>query len=141
MSRRQRIIVVACLSCVLPAATPLGPIQPAHVGEAAGVDETQPLPRHLAEETLRWAMVEAGTYEILVGEKSKTKLELYGRSILRWSNPLTGAYGEVFLWTKRGRPLVLASLYQYYLPQRYLAVEFQSLAPEGLTARRGSTMV
>jgi hypothetical protein len=73
--------------------------------------------------------------------KSKTRLELDDKSILRWSNPLTGAYGEVFLWTKRGRPLALASFYQYYVPQRYLAVEFQSLASERLIARRGGAEV
>jgi hypothetical protein len=35
--------------------------------------------------------------------------------ILRWSNPLGGrqAHGEVFLWTDRGRPAAVLSMYQY----------------------------
>ena len=93
------------------------------------------------EETLRLGIAEGRTYDIRVLTDPSTQVELNERSILRWTNPITGAYGELFVWTHLSRPLVVASVYQYYSPDQYLAIEFQSLAPSELIAARGSEEV
>jgi hypothetical protein len=144
MTRRERppsrpALATACFACVISTATLSGVFSP--LARTAEPDEESRLVRERVDETLRLATAEAKTYDIVVGAKSKTTLQLEQKSILRWSNPLTGAYGEAFLWTNRTRPRVIASVYQYYSPARYLAVEFQSLAPDGLIAKRGAQEV
>ena len=62
-------------------------------------------------------------------------MKLEPESILRWSNPVSGTvHGEVFVWTHNGCPQVVASIYHYYSPRRYLATEFHSLARTQLSA-------
>ena len=37
--------------------------------------------------------------------------------VLKWSNPIAGeVYGDVFVWTSKGRPEVVASLHKWYSP-------------------------
>ncbi|TXT19272.1 MAG: hypothetical protein FD138_4359 [Planctomycetota bacterium] len=49
--------------------------------------------------------------------------------ILRWSNPERGqVYGNVFLWTKRGRPAVVGSLFKWFSPFTHMSHEFHSLS-------------
>jgi hypothetical protein len=69
-------------------------------------------------------------------EPSVYKLE--PRSLLRWSNPVTGSFhGSVFVWTAKGRPEVIASIYKKYVPlPPHLGIEFHSLATEPVRASR-----
>lgn len=95
--------------------------------------------RELAERASKLAIDVAKSFDIYVGNQSKTKLVLHEKSILRWSNPVSGrVFGEVFLWINRDRPLVLASVYRYYSPKQYVAVEFHSLAASKLLAKHDS---
>ncbi len=49
--------------------------------------------------------------------------------ILRWSNPERGqVYGNVFLWTHRGRPVVVGSLFKWFSPFTHESHEFHSLS-------------
>ncbi len=49
--------------------------------------------------------------------------------ILRWSNPERGQiYGNVFLWTDRGRPAIVGSLFQWFSPFTHMSHEFHSLS-------------
>lgn len=62
--------------------------------------------------------------------------------ILRWSNPERGEiYGNVFLWTQNGRPVVAGSLFKWYSPHQHMSHEFHSLATSGLTAKREDDQV
>lgn len=48
--------------------------------------------------------------------------------ILRWSNPERGqVYVNVFLWTDRGRPVVVGSLFKWFAPFTHMSHEFHSL--------------
>jgi hypothetical protein len=50
-------------------------------------------------------------------------------------NPDRGeVHGNVFLWTRGGRPLVVGSLYKWFTPHTHMSHEFQSLADEPLSA-------
>ena len=60
----------------------------------------------------------AEKYELkAVGEQPRT-LVLGKESLLRWTNPVTAnrAHGELFLWTDRGRPAAVVSMYEYTDP-------------------------
>jgi hypothetical protein len=92
-----------------------------------------------AETFQTYAKQAAEEYDIRVGPGGERQLALRDHSLLRWTNPVGGrrAHGEVFLWTDRGRPAAVLSLYR--LTEKNVLLEdheFCSLAPGGLTARR-----
>jgi hypothetical protein len=85
---------------------------------------------------------EAQAYEITVDVDSKGQAHLKKGSLLHWSNPVSGElYGDVYLWTRNGRPEAIASIYKWYSPHRHMSVEFHSLALRPLTARRNGQAV
>ena len=90
-----------------------------------------------SDEAMRLARDEAAKYQVLRGEEFD-ELRLWPNPILRWSNPVSGQlYGWAFVWTHRGRPEAIASIYKWYSPHRHMGIEFHSLATAGLVTRRG----
>jgi hypothetical protein len=84
---------------------------------------------------LRLTQAAAAEYEIRVGDDDKP-LELKRDPVLKWSNPDRGeVHGNVFLWSRNGRPLVVGSLFKWFTPHTHMSHEFQSLAERSLTAR------
>jgi hypothetical protein len=62
-------------------------------------------------------------------EGSGADLDPSADSILKWSNPDVGrVYGNVYLWTEEGRPVVATSVYQWFYPYQDLTLEFCSLS-------------
>lgn len=91
-----------------------------------------------------YAKQSAEQYDIRVGRGGERQLVLRDHSVLRWTNPVGGrrAHGEVFLWTDRGRPAAVLSLYR--LTEGNVVLEdheFCSLALGGLSARRSGRPV
>src|SRR5262245_46956216 len=87
------------------------------------------------EAALKLTVAAAAEYEIRVGDDDKP-LELQREPVLKWSNPDRGeVHGNVFLWTRDGRPLVAGSLYKWFRPHTHMAHEFLSLAEEPLVAK------
>lgn len=84
-----------------------------------------------------YAIQAAESYTLSSGSAQRA-LEFRKGSILRWSNPLGGrkAHGEFFVWTDRGRPAAVLSLYRYTGPDGVVHEhhEWSSLALESLTA-------
>lgn len=71
-----------------------------------------------AEATKRYqayAKETAAKYELRTVGDSSRQLKLREGSLLRWTNPLGAnkAHGEVFLWSDRGRPAAVVSMYEY----------------------------
>jgi hypothetical protein len=57
---------------------------------------------------------EARAYEMQIGDKSPSKLELQPKSVLHWANPAeNGEDGAVFLWLQHGRPEVIGTFFTY----------------------------
>lgn len=76
--------------------------------------------------------------EFTVGNDGATKLLLHPEPILRWSNPTAGkVYGEVYLWTENGRPVVVASLYRWFQPNWGRTLEATFLDANHLVGRMG----
>jgi hypothetical protein len=58
--------------------------------------------------------------------------------VLRWTNPTVGEiYGEVFVWTHRGRPVLAASIFRAIQPDWGANLELCSLAPGPVAGRLG----
>lgn len=94
-----------------------------------------PANRENIEAALKLTRAAAMEYEIRVGSDDKP-LELQREPVLRWSNPDRGeVHGNVFLWTRDGRPLVVGSLFKWFSPFTHMAHEFQSLAEEPLSTK------
>jgi hypothetical protein len=62
-----------------------------------------------------YAKETAAKYELQTKGDPPRSLMRREKSLLRWTNPLTEnrAHGELFLWTDRGRPAAILSMYEY----------------------------
>ena len=86
---------------------------------------------------------DAATYSIYRDAARKQKLELRREPIYRWSNPtrVGGQEGDVFVWTYRGRPEMVASIFSHPHDdrrQRLLCHELHSLSEAVLVVDRDS---
>jgi hypothetical protein len=70
----------------------------------------------------------AGKYDFEIRDAVRPPT-LREQPILRWSNPERGQiYGNVFLWTQQGRPVVVGSLFKWFSPFTHMSHEFHSLS-------------
>ena len=107
------------------------------VGTLPGAEEPAPAnPENIAA-ALKLTLAAAAEYEITVGTDEKEKpLELQREPVLKWSNPDRGeVHGNVFVWTRDGRPLAVGSLYKWFTPHTHMANEFHSFAEGPLVAK------
>jgi hypothetical protein len=103
-------------------------------GSRAQKPAETPATKENIEAALKLTLAAAAEYEIHVGENDKP-LELQREPVLKWSNPDRGEiHGNVFLWTREGRPLAVASLFKWFTPHTHMSHEFQSFAEEPLRA-------
>jgi hypothetical protein len=90
-----------------------------------------------ATEFLRIATNEAKAYTFHPVAHEHELLLLHPDPILRWTNPIVGSVsGGFYLWTARGRPEVVASIYKWHYPVRPREHEFQSLSLGRFVAKR-----
>ncbi len=121
---------------LLIALLPVGLLAVATVGRAQKPAETPATPENI-EAAFKLTLAAAAEYEFRIGKDEKEKpLELIRESKLKWSNPAASdIQGNVFLWTREGRPLVVGSLYKWFSPKSRMEHEFHSLAEESLSAK------
>jgi hypothetical protein len=126
------------LGLLLVALLPVGLLTIAAIGGDQKPAET-PANKENIEAALRLTEAAAGEYEFRVGKDDKEKekpLELLREPVLKWSNPDRGEiHGNVYLWTRDGRPLVVGSLFKWFSPHTHMSHEFQSFAEEPLSAK------
>lgn len=107
------------------------------IGQTHAQDEAATGPEaEAAQQFQEYAKEEAAAYNARDANDHGHKLSLVAEPILRWTNPLGGrkAHGEVFLWTDRGRPSAVLSMYEYTDAEEKVHEhhEFCSLAKSGL---------
>lgn len=92
--------------------------------------------RERAAATLANGRHEAALYAIRPAGGEKP-IPLHEESVLRWNNSVDqSVFGNIFVWTKAGRPEVVASIYQFYSPKTDFCAEFQSLSLDPLAIER-----
>src|SRR5262249_12970638 len=112
----------------------VGSLVVAETGSGAEKPAETPASRENIEAALKLTQAAAAEYEIRVDGDDKP-LELRREPVLRWSNPAQGeVHGNVFLWTRDGRPLVVGALFKWFSPHTHMSHEFQSLAEKPLSA-------
>lgn len=126
---------------LLAAVLPAGLL--AAVGFAQRPATPAPANKENIEAALKLTQAAAAEYQFRVGTDEKEKpLELRREPVLRWSNPDRGeVHGNVFVWTRGGRPLVVGSLFKWFTPFTHMTHEFQSLADGPLAATFHGTPV
>jgi hypothetical protein len=83
---------------------------------------------------------EASRWQMYVDAEKKTKAQHNSKPIYVWTNPTRsdGQHGSVFVWTLRGRPVVIGSTFSHpERGKRMLCHEFHSLAEGTLLPERG----
>lgn len=94
---------------------------------AGNIVGEEPDPR--IAEALEKTTETATHYEFRLSSEPSERLKFHPKSLLRWSNPVIGViYGNVFVWTKNGRPEVIGSILQWYEPHKHATHEFHSLS-------------
>jgi hypothetical protein len=85
----------------------------ASVTHAEGEQEAEATQRYKT-----YAKETAAKYDLKTAGDQPRQLKLHEESLLRWTNPLGAnkAHGEVFLWSDRGRPAAVVSMYEYTDP-------------------------
>jgi hypothetical protein len=117
----------------LAALLTIGPLAAA-VGPAPAAADPPPANKENIDAALKLTLPAAMEYEIRVGDDEKP-LAFQREPVLKWSNPDRGeVHGNVFLWTRDGRPLVAGSLLKWFRPHTHMSHEFMSLAEEPLAA-------
>ena len=96
---------------------------------SVAADDPPSIETERAAEAAAIVLDEARAY-ILESESlsGRAELRLEPRPLLQWSNPVAGSiHGSVFVWTDRGRPEVIGSLYKWSSPNKHLGVELHAL--------------
>jgi len=91
------------------------------------------------------AKAAAAAYSVQIVAEPPIELLPQNESVLRWANPVGGkeTHGEVFLWTDRGRPEVILSLYEFIGAGDVLREhhEFCSLSNTKVAAKMGDKSI
>lgn len=112
----------------------VGSLAIARTGSGAEKPAETPANRENIAAALKLTQAAAAEYEIRVAGDDKP-LDLCREPVLRWSNPVQGeVHGNVFLWTREGRPLVVGSLFKWFSRFNHMSHEFHSLAEGPLRA-------
>jgi len=98
--------------------------------------QVQDQERERAARTLANGQREAALYTIRAAS-SENMIPLHDESVLRWNNSVDqSVFGNIFVWTRAGRPEVIASIYQFYSPKTDFCAEFQSLSLDPLVVTK-----
>jgi hypothetical protein len=112
-------------------------------GPRLAADESKSTNSTETEAFQKYARKTAGEYDFRLIAEPDRKLVLRDEPILRWTNPVGGhqAHGEVFIWTDRGRPEAVLSLYEVTQPDGvHEHHEFTSLSLGDLKAERSGAV-
>ena len=95
-----------------------------------------------AAEALKLCLRGAKEYRLMLADSGQTELELKTDPVLRWSNPSVGSiHGVVFVWTDKGRPAAIASVFKWFDPLNSMAFEVHSLSEAPLVGNLGDRPV
>jgi hypothetical protein len=133
-SMLDRFVSVATASIVLLAGDDQKNGQPAQTAAIAKASNRQLLELHTND---------AASFAMFRDAKRTQKLELRREPVYRWTNPTRsmGQEGDVFVWTYRGRPEVIGSIFSHPIAnnERRVCHELHSLSPVILVVDRDAS--
>ncbi|MEX2137864.1 MAG: hypothetical protein WD894_01295 [Pirellulales bacterium] len=110
------------------------------VGQASAQEDASKEDASKNAEFQRWLdyyQEVANAYDIYLSSEPKTRLEVTPKPIMSYSHPaaMRGTHGAFFVWTRRGRPEVVGSIWSDEIPggMRTVMHEFHSLSLEPLS--------
>lgn len=103
-------------------------------GEA---DDSESLAAEEREATSRMIREELPNWKLWADNDRDRELTLESKPVLRWTNPGVGrVYGDVYVWTHKGRPEAVISFYKGWKPVYSFTAEMHSLSLGRLTGQR-----
>ena len=97
--------------------------------EAATVEEREATTKLIEADLPQWKLWADGDRD--------HALTLEPKPVLRWTNPGVGrVYGDVYLWTRNGRPEAVMSFYKAWQPKYDFTAEMHSLSLTEIAAER-----
>lgn len=91
-----------------------------------------------SRESIELSRAEVAKYHFYVDQSPDSKLLLHAEPILRWTNHLQRRfYGDVFVWTRHGRPEVVATITNSYGGYHAMETEAHSLSLGKFRATNG----
>jgi hypothetical protein len=86
---------------------------------------------------LEHAKAEVSALKVRESGRGGEAFRLVGEPVLKWSNPIRGSvFGDVYIWTLKGRPVAVASYLEWFQPFQSREVELHSLSLGPLFAER-----
>lgn len=133
MSRANTLLFGSIIWFVV--AAPLAPAsdEPGD-SESVAAEEREATSKLIEAELPRWMLWNDGDRE--------HGLKLEAKPILRWTNPGVGrVYGDVYLWTRNGRPEAVVSFYKAWQPKYDFTAEMHSLSLGEVSAERDGVLL
>jgi hypothetical protein len=104
--------------------------------------EAKPDNQAEAKESREIAEKEVVNFKFTLGTDASEELKLEATPVLRWTNHLRRRfYGDIYVWTRNGRPEVVASITNLYDPRRRAEAEIHSLSLEQPKLKRSGSLV
>jgi hypothetical protein len=98
-------------------------------------DDVAPDPKAEAQRTSELSKVEVALWQFRL--EGGEPLKHHPEPLLRWSNPNVGrVYGEVYVWTDKGCPVVIGSPYKWFSPYHDFNMEVKSVRGPRLSGTR-----
>src|SRR5262249_29683853 len=108
----------------------VGPLRPIAADEDK--DAGASLTSQESEETSRLIRAELPAWKLWGSADREHELTLTPKSVLRWTNPgVARVYGDVYLWTRAGRPEAVMSFYKGWDVKWGFTAEMHSLSLSG----------
>lgn len=77
------------------------------IADVASMDEKT----SVGEQRVDWLREKVAALRVVPARESRDVCKLRDEPIIKWSNPVSGAEGAVFVWTSDGRPIALAKVH------------------------------
>jgi hypothetical protein len=133
MSRANTFLIGSIV--LAAAAAPFGPVWGAPDDpESRAAEERETTTKLIEADLPQWKLWSDGDRE--------HGLTLEPKPVLRWTNPGVGrVYGDVYLWTRKGRPEAVMSFYKAWQPKYDFTAEMHSLSLTEIAAERDGVLL
>lgn len=133
MSRAKTLLIGSIVLLVVAAPLWSASDEPGD-SESVAAEEREATSKLIEADLPRWKLWSDGDRE--------RGLNLEAKPVLRWTNPGVGrVYGDVYVWTRNGRPEAVMSFYKAWQPKYDFTAEMHSLSLSEVSAERDGVLL